>query len=61
MPSWLSVNTGTTWIAGTCLWRVHAHRYPASGFNVSLADTLYGGARFDATAVAWQSSYSVTA
>jgi hypothetical protein len=35
---------------GTCLWRVHTRRYPASGFNSSLADTLYGGARFDATA-----------
>ena len=35
---------------GTCLWRVHTRRYPAPGFNPSLADPLYGGARFDATA-----------
>lgn len=34
---------------GTCLWRVHQHRYCARAFNPSVADDLYGGARFDAT------------
>ena len=35
---------------GTCLWRVHASGRPASAFNPHPVDTLFGGARFDATA-----------
>jgi hypothetical protein len=34
---------------GTCLWRVHRHRYPAQAFNSTRVDPLFGGARFDAT------------
>jgi hypothetical protein len=34
---------------GTCLWRVHGQAYDARSFNPRLSDTLFGGARFDAT------------
>jgi hypothetical protein len=34
---------------GTCLWRVHPRQYCARAFKSSPADSLYGGARFDAT------------
>jgi hypothetical protein len=34
---------------GSCLWRVHGHRYSARSFKMLPADPLFGGARFDAT------------
>ena len=34
---------------GSCLWRVHGRRYSARCFKTVPSDSLYGGARFDAT------------
>jgi hypothetical protein len=34
---------------GSCLWRVHSGRYSARSFKDVAADSLFGGARFDAT------------
>jgi len=35
---------------GSCLWRVHDRKYCARSFKAVLADPVFGGARFDATA-----------
>jgi hypothetical protein len=35
---------------GSCLWRVHQQKYGAGAFNDQVADPLFGGGRFDATA-----------
>jgi RES domain len=34
---------------GSCLWRVHASEHKPWAFNPQPSDTLFGGARFDAT------------
>ncbi|MGW5420963.1 RES family NAD+ phosphorylase [Streptomyces sp. NPDC003943] len=35
--------------AGTRLWRLHEHRFAATGFNPTLAHEFFRGSRFDAT------------
>jgi RES domain len=35
---------------GTCLWRVHKEAHGSRSFNPKPVDSLFGGARFDATA-----------
>lgn len=34
---------------GSCLWRVHGHKYSARAFKAVPSDPRFGGARFDAT------------